>query len=124
MKRCLIVDDSSVIRKVARRILAGPTMLVAEAACAHEALEICTQEMPEIIIVDYLLPDMDSIELIGKLVRLNARAKPDIIFCVCEFDLGLLTRAKRAGASGYMMKPFTRLQLLESIRDLETTGVA
>lgn len=124
MKRCLIVDDSSVIRKIARRILAGPAMLVAEAESAAEALEICTHEMPEIVVVDYRLPDMDSIELIGRLARLDPQRKPNIIFCVCEFDVGLLTRAKRAGASGYLMKPFTRLQLLESFRELDAKAAA
>src|SRR5690606_18283420 len=124
MKRCLIVDDSSVIRKIARRILAGPTMLVAEAESAAEAIDICTHEMPETGAVDYRLPDMDSTALTGRPAKLDPQRKPDIIFCVCEFEVSLLTRAKRAGASGYLMKPFTRLQLLESFRELDARAAA
>jgi len=119
MKRCLIVDDSSVIRMVAKRILAGPEMLVAEAATAREAIEICLNEMPEIIIVDHLLPDMDSCELIGTLMKIEADVRPQILLCICELDVGLIMRAKRQGARGYLMKPFTRSQLLESFRELQ-----
>ncbi|MDZ5697928.1 response regulator [Chelativorans sp. M5D2P16] len=117
MKRCLIVDDSSVIRKVAKRILAGPEMLVGEAATAYEAIEICSHEMPDVAVVDSMLPDMDSVELIQRLMALEAAVKPRLLLCTCELDLGRIMRAKRAGARGYVMKPFTRPQLLESFRE-------
>lgn len=118
MKRCLIVDDSSVIRKVAKRILAGPEMLVAEAASAQEALDICTQELPEIIIADGSLPDMRSDELIARLMAIDPESKPHILLCLSAVDVGQIMRAKRAGAKGYLLKPFTRTQLLESFREL------
>ena len=41
MKRCMFVDDSSVIRKVAKRILGGPDLLVVEAATGYDALDMC-----------------------------------------------------------------------------------
>lgn len=122
MKRCLIVDDSSVIRLVAKRILSGPEMLVAEAASAADALDICRHEMPDIIVVDYLLPDMDSCELIARLMAVEAETTPVILICMCEFDVGLLMRAKRAGAVGYTQKPFTRPQILESFREFIATA--
>ena len=58
MKRCMFVDDSSVIRKVAKRILGGPDMLVIEAASGLDALDMCAADMPDIIVVDGALPDM------------------------------------------------------------------
>ncbi|WP_159587120.1 response regulator [Chelativorans xinjiangense] len=122
MKRCLIVDDSSVIRRVAKRILAGPDMLVGEAATAHEAIDICRHEMPEIMIVDGLLPDMDSADLIRRLVALDPEAKPHIVLCISQFDVGRIMRAKRAGARGFILKPFTRAQLLESFRELDVAA--
>lgn len=124
MKRCLIVDDSSVIRQVAMRILAGPDLLVAEAATAGETIEICRDEMPDTIIVDYRLPDMDSCSLIAQLTSLDPNIKPRVLLCSSEVDAGLFTRAKRAGASGYILKPFTRAQLLESFRSGETITAA
>ncbi|UUP16431.1 response regulator [Nitratireductor thuwali] len=122
MKRCLIVDDSSVIRKVAKRILAGPDMLVAEAGSAYEAIEICTHEMPEAIVVDATLPDMDAAELISRLVALDPDAKPHILLCTYAMDIGPIMRAKRAGAAGYMLKPFTRAQLLNNFRQLQAAA--
>ncbi|KFB09428.1 response regulator [Nitratireductor basaltis] len=124
MKRCLIVDDSSVIRKVAKRILTASDMLVAEAATGQEAYEICLHEMPEIIILDSLLPDVESAELIGRILALDPANKPHILLCCSELDIGPIMRAKRAGASGYMLKPFTRAQLLENFRELKLTDAA
>lgn len=119
IKRCLIVDDSSVIRKVAKRILAGPEMLVGEAATAMEAIDICREEMPEIIVVDSLLPDMDTSELIRRISGFETEVKPRILLCTYQFDVGRIMRAKRAGAHGYILKPFTREQLLSSFRELQ-----
>lgn len=122
IKRCLIVDDSSVIRKVAKRILAGPEMLVGEAGTALEAIDICRQEMPEIIIVDSLLPDMDTAELISRITGFENQVKPRILLCTYQFDVGRIMRAKRAGAHGYILKPFTRAQLLGSFRELQAAA--
>ncbi|WP_173931930.1 response regulator [Chelativorans sp. Marseille-P2723] len=118
MKRCLFVDDSSAIRKVAKRILTSVDMLVAEASTGLEAIDICRHEMPDIAVIDIRLPDMDSIELITRLLALDPEANPYILLCTSELDLGAIMKAKRAGASSYILKPFTRLQLLESFREL------
>lgn len=122
MKRCLIVDDSSVIRGVAKRILAGPEMLVAEAATAAEAIEICTRELPEIIVVDGHLPDMAADDLIRRLMAIDPQAKPQIALCTSAVDVGQIMRAKRAGAKGYILKPFTRSQLLDSFRAFQNAA--
>ncbi len=120
MKRCLIVDDSSVIRQVAKHILSSPEMLVVEAASGADALDICSHGKPDIIVVDHLLQDMNSCELIARIMGLYEEDKPAILLCMCELDIGLLMRAKRAGARGYIQKPFTRQILLESLREFLT----
>lgn len=119
MKRCMIVDDSSVIRKVANRILGGSDMAVLEAATAGDALAMCARDIPDIIVVDATLPDMASEELIRRLATLDPGFKPQIVICLTEFDVGTIMRARRAGAKGHIMKPFNRAQLLERFRDLE-----
>ncbi|RUY76603.1 response regulator, partial [Mesorhizobium sp. M7A.F.Ca.CA.003.01.2.1] len=63
MKRCMFVDDSSVIRKVAKRILGGSEMIVIEAASGLDALEMCAADMPDIIVVDGALPDVPAVAL-------------------------------------------------------------
>jgi two-component system chemotaxis response regulator CheY len=119
MKRCLIVDDSSVIRKVAKRILGGPNMSVAEADSGTDAVEKCRISMPDYIIVDGILPDMTVESFIEEVRAIAGQAKmPQISVCMVEMDVPRIMRAKRAGAAGYCMKPFTRPQLIERFREL------
>lgn len=61
MKRCMFVADSGVTRKVAKRILGGPDLAVVEAANGSEALDMCVHDMPDIIVVDGVLPDMPAV---------------------------------------------------------------
>jgi two-component system, chemotaxis family, chemotaxis protein CheY len=119
MKRCMFVDDSSVIRKVAKRILGGPDMIVVEAGSGLEALEMCMAEMPDIIVVDSALPDMTAQEFIRRARAIEAPLSPQIMLCLMEVDIGAIMRAKRAGAQGYLLKPFNRSQLLERFRQLQ-----
>lgn len=119
MKHCMIVDGSSVIRKVANRILSGSDMVVLEAASAAEALAMCAAALPDIVVVDARLPDMAAEELIRRLVAINPHFKPQIVVCMTEFDVGAIMRARRAGARGHILKPFNRAQLLDRFRDME-----
>lgn len=119
MKRCMIVDDSSVIRRVAKRILASPEMTVVEAAVGADALAMCAEALPDIIIVDSVLPDMQCEDFIRQVTLINPRRLPHILICLPEFDVGAIMRAKRAGAKGYILKPFTRPQLLEHLRQAD-----
>src|SRR5262249_13196832 len=59
MKTCLVVDDSSVIRKVARRILEGLEFEIAEAEDGEQALEACRASMPDAVLLDWNMPKMD-----------------------------------------------------------------
>ncbi|MGB3416535.1 MAG: response regulator [Mesorhizobium sp.] len=118
MKRCMFVDDSSIIRKVAKRILGGPDMLVIEAESGREALRMCATDMPDIIVVDATLADMETVDLIRSLRSLTSPVTPQILVSLVEVDIGAIMRAKRAGAQGYLLKPFNRSQLLERFRSL------
>ncbi|WP_040585514.1 response regulator [Allomesorhizobium alhagi] len=122
MKRCMFVDDSSVIRKVAKRILGGPAMVVIEAATGLDAIEMCAADMPDIIVVDGSLPDMPTSEVISRIRAIESPVKPQIAVCLIEIDVGAIMRAKRAGAQGYILKPFTRPQLLERFRNLQAAA--
>lgn len=124
MKRCMIVDDSSVIRKVAKRILSGSHYSVVEAGNGGEALEMCAIDMPDMVMIDATLPDMASEDLIRRIVALDPELRPQILICMPELDVATIMRAKRAGASGYVLKPFNRPQLLDGMRQFATTAYA
>ncbi|RWD52087.1 MAG: response regulator [Mesorhizobium sp.] len=118
MKRCMFIDDSSVIRKVAKRILSGSDMLVIEAARGFDAVEMCTADMPDIIVVDGALPDMQAEDVIRRVRAIESPIQPQILISLVEVDVASIMRAKRAGAQGYLLKPFNRPQLLECFRTL------
>lgn len=120
MKRCMFVDDSSVIRKVAKRILGGSEMIVIEAASGLDALEMCAADMPDIIVVDGALPDVPAVDLIRRVRAMESPITPQILISLVELDIASIMRAKRAGAQGYLLKPFNRPQLLERFRTLKS----
>jgi two-component system chemotaxis response regulator CheY len=108
MKTCLIVDDSSVIRKVARRILEGLDFQISEAEDGQEALEACREKMPDAILLDWNMPRMDGYEFLRMLRRLPDGDRPKVVFCTTENDVAHIARALHAGANEYIMKPFDR----------------
>ena len=108
MKTCLVVDDSSVIRKVARRILEGLEFAIAEAENGEDAIEACRQQIPDAILLDWNMPKMDGYEFLRVLRRLPGGDKPKVVFCTTENDVAHIARALHAGANEYIMKPFDK----------------
>ncbi len=106
MKTCLVVDDSSVIRKVARRILEGLHFNIAEAEDGQQALDFCRREMPDAVLLDWNMPVMDGYDFLKALRRLPGGDKPKVVFCTTENDVVHIARALHAGANEYIMKPF------------------
>ena len=64
MKTCLVVDDSSVIRKVAKRILEGMEFQILEAEDGQQALEACQRTLPDAILLDWNMPKMDGYDFL------------------------------------------------------------
>lgn len=104
--RFLVVDDSAVIRKVARRILEGLHFDTSEAADGQSALKSCGETMPDAILLDWNMPVMDGFEFLRHLRDLPEGGKPKVLFCTTEHDVVQIARAMRAGADEYIMKPF------------------
>lgn len=113
MKRCLIVDDSKVIRMVARRILEGFNFEIDEAADGQKAVEACQKQMPDAILLDWNMPVMSGIEFLRKLRTMDRGTDPVVVFCTTENDLSHIQEAISAGANEYIMKPFDS-EIIES----------
>ncbi|HHG90843.1 MAG TPA: response regulator [Devosia sp.] len=113
MKSCLVVDDSSVVRKVARRILEDMDFVVDEAEDGQEAFEKCSAEMPDTILLDWNMPVMSGLDFLKQLRAYEGGDKPQVVFCTTENDVGHIAMALKAGANEYIMKPFDR-EILES----------
>ncbi len=108
MKSCLVVDDSKVIRKVARHILETLNFSVDEAEDGRQALTRCEAAMPDVILLDWNMPVMSGMEFLRALRGSDQPAQPKVVFCTTENDIGHIRAAIAAGADEYVMKPFDR----------------
>ncbi len=106
MKTCLVVDDSRVIRKVARRILEDMSFRVSEAEDGAEAMKNCEQSMPDAILLDWNMPVMNGLDFLVKLREFPGGNAPIVVFCTTENDMSAIVQAIEAGANEYIMKPF------------------
>lgn len=106
MKTCLVVDDSRVVRKVARRIVEELEFQCEEAEDGQKAYEFCQKQMPDGIILDWNMPIMSGIEFLELLRQLPGGDAPKVVFCTTENDMAHIQRAMMAGANEYIMKPF------------------
>ena len=121
MKYCLVVDDSKVIRKVARHILETLNFTVDEAEDGREALDRCGTRMPDVILLDWNMPVMSGMEFRRALRQSDPADQPKVVFCTTENDVAHIRAAIAAGADEYVMKPFDR----ETIQSkLQIVGVA
>ena len=121
MKTCLIVDDSKVIRKVARHILETLDFSVDEAEDGRDALSRCEAKMPDVVLLDWNMPVMGGMEFLRTLRRRDGGDQPKVVFCTTENDAAHIRAAIDAGADEYVMKPFDR-DTLES--KLQIVGAA
>lgn len=106
MKSCLIVDDSKVIRMVAKKILQDLEFETVEAADGKEALAACRDNMPDGVLLDWNMPVMSGIEFLRELRAAPGGDKPVVVFCTTENDIEHIQEAIEAGANEYIMKPF------------------
>lgn len=113
MKSCLVVDDSKVIRRVARRILEELEFAIAEAEDGQDALEACESMPPDVILLDWKMPGMDGLDFLKQIRARSDLRQPVVVFCTTENDMNHIRLAMEAGADEYIMKPFDR-EIIES----------
>ena len=113
MKSCLVVDDSKVVRMVARKILEGFNFSIAEAEDGQKALDSCRNRMPDVVLLDWNMPVMSGIEFLRELRAIPDIEQPVVVFCTTENDMDHIQEAIDAGANEYIMKPFDS-EIIES----------
>ncbi len=106
MKTCLVVDDSKVIRKVARHILETLNFRVTEAGDGREALDSCLACAPDCVLLDWNMPVMNGIDFLRALRAEFGPDDPAVVFCTTENEPRFIAEALESGAQEYIMKPF------------------
>lgn len=106
MNSCLVVDASKVIRMVTGRIAEGAGYVVREAADSGAAMAACGDAMPDLILLEWNLPDMNGVEFLRALREMEGGDRPAVIFCAAQSDPDRISEAMAAGADEYVMKPF------------------
>lgn len=122
MKRCLVVDDSEVIRKVARHILESLDLEVSEAENGQQALERCMNDAPDIVVLDWQLPVMGPIEFLSALRFSKSTRRPYILYATTENDAADLSRMYTAGIDDFIMKPLDRASVEAKFREIHAVA--
>jgi two-component system chemotaxis response regulator CheY len=119
--RALIVDDSSVMRKIVERSLrqAGlDPLVVREAGTGVEALEILRSDRVDLILTDINMPAMDGLEFVRQVRAQNLAPGVPVVMITTESSEEHVKQAIQAGARGYIRKPFTAEQVRERVLPL------
>ena len=119
---CLVVDDSEIIRKVARTFLERMGYSVSEAANGEEALAHTEAGMPDLILLDWHMPGMPPCETIAQIRRLHAKRRPIVVYVTSEHNMEDIAEAKISGADDYLLKPFDRVAFEGKIIELALHG--
>jgi len=114
-RTCLVVDDSRVVRRVARSILEANGFAVQEAANGHEALDACRSAMPDCVLLDWNMPVMNGLEFLKALRAEFGPGRPPVLFCTTETEIASIEQAIENDAQEYIMKPFDADILLGKI---------
>jgi two-component system, chemotaxis family, chemotaxis protein CheY len=110
--RCLVVDDSRTVRRIARSLLEEAGLQVEEAADGDEAIRRCQERLPDYVLLDWNMPVMGGLPCLREIRRLFGPTTPQVILCTTENDPVHIIAALDAGAQDYIMKPFDRDILL------------
>jgi CheY-like chemotaxis protein len=117
-KTCLIVDDSRVIRKVAAKIAMSLGYVPVEAQDGHEGLARCKQSMPDLVLTDWNMPEMDGITFVTKLREIPTPKEPVVVFCTSYGEAQDIHDGIAAGADDYIVKPFDEAALKAKLEKL------
>lgn len=103
---CLIVDDSRVIRTLARKMLIDLGLSTSEAENGAVAYDMCIASRPDLILLDWNMPVLDGLSFLKRIRAANLERQPKVLFCTTESEFSKIAEALAAGADEYIMKPF------------------
>jgi DNA-binding NarL/FixJ family response regulator len=118
----MLVDDHELVRQgIATMLSSAPDIqVVGEARTGREALELARKELPDIVLMDVRMPDMDGLEATRKIKE--ERPRTAVIMVTMHDNPSYLRDAVRAGAAGYLLKDVSKDELVDAVRQVSTGG--
>lgn len=114
-KRVLIVDDAAFMRMIIKDILSDNDYdVIGEAENGIEAVDLYNEVMPDLVIMDITMPEMDGIEAVREIVKQDRSAK--IIMCSAMGQQEMVIESIEAGAQDFIVKPFQSERVIEAVR--------
>jgi DNA-binding response OmpR family regulator len=118
MARVLVIDDEAPIRLLCRVNLEAAKIEVSEAEDGKSGLEEARAELPDLILLDVMMPGMDGWQVFEQLLQDESTAKIPIVFLTARAELRDQARGLELGGIDYVTKPFNPLHLAPLIEDL------
>ncbi len=120
--RVLLVDDHELVRQGIATMLssASDIQVIGEARTGREALEIARTQLPDIVLMDVRMPDMDGLEATRKIKE--ERPRTAVIMVTMHDNPAYLRDAVRAGAAGYLLKDVSKEELVDAVHQVATGG--
>ena len=123
MTHALIVDDEADIREVARlslELIGGWVVSVAD--CGADAIGKARELLPDVILLDVMMPGIDGVETMRSLSDDPATRDIPVIFLTAKAQVGERRRLEEAGACGLIAKPFDPMSLPGQVAEILATG--
>jgi DNA-binding response OmpR family regulator len=122
--KILVIDDDAYVTQLLTQILTRAKYEVSTAHTGREALALATAGAPNLIILDLMLPDGDSYELLEKIKKARGTAFPPVLVLTSSHETEDELRGLRLGVVDYVTKPFERQDLLRRVKNLIDYGYA
>ena len=116
--KVLLAEDDPDIQLVARLSLRRAGFTVTVVGNGKEALQTIRQQPPDVVLLDWMMPELDGLETCRQLKADPATAKIPIIFLTAKSQEAEIQRGLSLGASGYVTKPFDALTLGQQVKEI------
>ena len=111
----MVVDDNPDIITIVKTILEGKGYNVLSASSGQELLNLLNNQKPDLIILDIMMPEMDGLEVLGRLKGITETASIPVILLTAKVQYEDVLGGYKLGADYYITKPFTSTQLVNGI---------
>lgn len=120
--RVIVVDDHDLARHGLIAVLSGAEgiTVVGEARNGREAIQTCRELLPDVVLMDVNMPDMDGLEATRRIKA--ERPRTSVVIVTMHENPGYLRSAVDAGAAGYLLKDVSRSQLVDAVREVASGG--